>query len=229
MKRPSREINIFSMSALDLFASAMGAFIFIMVVLVPYFAKTSPTPPQPITCPVPKPCPVCEDKPPCQVCPVPEPSPVCPPVVTPNAQEIPYQFLLWLIDWKPNVDIDLHIVDPRGNEFQYTSKKFPNFPGELSVDLQSGPGFEVWESFEPLAGEYKVYYKYYAYKGTKPTGRFKVRGRLYEAAGKFKAKDMYFSPNELKKKKLVAVFSLDENNRIIVRSGSGLERIISNE
>ena len=39
MKKRSREINIFSMSALDLFASAMGAFILISVVLFPFFAN----------------------------------------------------------------------------------------------------------------------------------------------------------------------------------------------
>ncbi len=40
MKARSREINIFSMSALDLFASALGAFILIAVVLFPYFPNT---------------------------------------------------------------------------------------------------------------------------------------------------------------------------------------------
>lgn len=39
MKRPSRELNIFSLSALDLFASAMGAFILIAVILFPYYLK----------------------------------------------------------------------------------------------------------------------------------------------------------------------------------------------
>lgn len=37
MKRRSQDINIFSMSALDLFASAMGVFILITLVLVPFF------------------------------------------------------------------------------------------------------------------------------------------------------------------------------------------------
>lgn len=37
MKRKSREINIFNMSALDLFASALGAFILIAIVLFPFF------------------------------------------------------------------------------------------------------------------------------------------------------------------------------------------------
>lgn len=40
MKRKNREINIFSMSALDLFASAMGAFLLIAVMSLPYYLKT---------------------------------------------------------------------------------------------------------------------------------------------------------------------------------------------
>ena len=42
MKSRSREINIFSMSALDLFASALGAFILISMVLMPYFLRVDP-------------------------------------------------------------------------------------------------------------------------------------------------------------------------------------------
>ena len=41
MKTRSKDINIFSMSALDLFASALGAFILIAVVLFPYFPNKS--------------------------------------------------------------------------------------------------------------------------------------------------------------------------------------------
>ena len=41
MKRRSREINIFNISALDLFASAMGAFIIIAIVLYPYYMKNN--------------------------------------------------------------------------------------------------------------------------------------------------------------------------------------------
>jgi hypothetical protein len=44
MRSRSREINIFSMSALDLFASAMGAFILITVVLFPFFPHTGDSP-----------------------------------------------------------------------------------------------------------------------------------------------------------------------------------------
>ena len=40
MKLKSREINIFSMSALDLFASGMGAFILLAVMALPFFPNT---------------------------------------------------------------------------------------------------------------------------------------------------------------------------------------------
>lgn len=42
MKRKNREINIFNMSALDLFASAMGAFLVLAVVALPYYLKFDP-------------------------------------------------------------------------------------------------------------------------------------------------------------------------------------------
>ena len=46
MRRRSREINAFSVSALDLFASALGAFILMTIIFMVFFAKTSPDPEQ---------------------------------------------------------------------------------------------------------------------------------------------------------------------------------------
>jgi len=43
MRRPSRQLNIFSISSLDLFASAMGAFIILAVILFPYYLKKAPS------------------------------------------------------------------------------------------------------------------------------------------------------------------------------------------
>jgi len=39
-KRKNREINVFSTSAIDLFASALGVFILLMVVTIPYYTRT---------------------------------------------------------------------------------------------------------------------------------------------------------------------------------------------
>jgi molybdopterin converting factor small subunit len=46
MRRINREINIFSLSAIDLFCSAMGAFMVISIVLFPYFRKQDQRPSQ---------------------------------------------------------------------------------------------------------------------------------------------------------------------------------------
>ena len=40
MYRPKRNVNVFSLSALDLFASAMGAFVIICIILFPSYLKT---------------------------------------------------------------------------------------------------------------------------------------------------------------------------------------------
>ncbi|PIW26885.1 MAG: hypothetical protein COW30_12965 [Rhodospirillales bacterium CG15_BIG_FIL_POST_REV_8_21_14_020_66_15] len=42
MRRRSRDFNIFSLSALDLFASAMGAFVIISVMLFPFYRMNAP-------------------------------------------------------------------------------------------------------------------------------------------------------------------------------------------
>lgn len=41
MRRPDRSLNFFSLSALDLFASAMGTFVLIAIILFPYYQKNS--------------------------------------------------------------------------------------------------------------------------------------------------------------------------------------------
>ena len=44
MKLARKEISIFSVSTLDLFASALGAFMIVALMLLPYFPNTDPTP-----------------------------------------------------------------------------------------------------------------------------------------------------------------------------------------
>ena len=80
MKQRSREINIFSISALDLFASALGAFILMSLVFMVFFTMTAKTPaPDPTPEPAPPQCPAVEvpvavDCPPMET-PAPTPSP----------------------------------------------------------------------------------------------------------------------------------------------------------
>jgi hypothetical protein len=47
MRRNNREINTLSLSALDLFATALGAFAIIMLILFPHYNPAKPPPPAP--------------------------------------------------------------------------------------------------------------------------------------------------------------------------------------
>ena len=53
MRPTRRESNIFNVSAIDLFASALGAFMIVSFVLLPYFPNTGEVPPAPTAPPVP--------------------------------------------------------------------------------------------------------------------------------------------------------------------------------
>ena len=72
MKQRSREINIFSISALDLFASALGAFILLSLVFVVFFTMTAKTPAPAAPDPAPTQCPELPT-PPAVECPEPTP------------------------------------------------------------------------------------------------------------------------------------------------------------
>ena len=94
MKRRSREISIFSMSALDLFASALGAFILLAIVIFPYFPNTARTPVVVVAAPPADPCP------PVLPCPPAAPCPMCPPVPdpAPPATQFPHLDLVVALD-----------------------------------------------------------------------------------------------------------------------------------
>ena len=140
MKKRLREINIFSMSVVDLFACAMGAFIIVALILFPYYLKSDLTP-----CPPP-----CEEPVPC---------PVCPPTQPIEKKE----YLVIMMSWDTNNDdIDLHVIDPRGKEYYYRKKEHPPSPALLAEDDISGPGNEIWLHPQITPGTYRVYYKYYA-------------------------------------------------------------------
>lgn len=55
MRRTRRENNIFNVSAIDLFASALGAFMIVSFVLLPYFPNTGEVTPAPVIPPTPPP------------------------------------------------------------------------------------------------------------------------------------------------------------------------------
>jgi hypothetical protein len=175
MRRRNREIQIFSVSALDLFASAMGVFALLAVILFPYYLKSEQQ-------------------------------------FTEEAQDVRVQnrqlreeieklmellkgsYLVVVLQWDTlRQDVDMHVVDPAGNEFYYddTNRDGNTFPGEdafLTVDSRDGPGVEVWLNPTAEAGEYRILANLYDrdQNPDNPLPRFKVysRDEIFEIPGR---------------------------------------------
>ena len=210
MKIRSKEINIFSMSALDLFASALGAFILIAVVLFPYFPNVSPeriaevraqleqvqseldtargqldvceTQRQEVQAALD----ACEEQLASSVSR--EALGAC---ESRNQQlesnletcqaQAKKKFVLVLMSWGTRDDIDLHVIDPAGREFFYQQRSFPGSRAKLEEDNTRGPGNEIWLHPAAEAGTYRVYYKYFS--GRTSDG-VRVRGAVLTPEGR---------------------------------------------
>jgi hypothetical protein len=150
MKRRSREISVFSTSAIDLFASAMGAFIIIALVLIVNTSKTpsrkTGAPPTPTPLPTPPP-------------PVPAPTPPFPGFEV----EVPLGIV---VEWRDRgIDIDLH-VSHGGATVNYENR-FARW-GILTRDERTGLNEKNREIFfiprfdkEASPGRYEVYLAFY--------------------------------------------------------------------
>ena len=122
-------------------------------------------------------------------------------------------FLIVVMNWKTSKhDIDLHVIDPNGNEFYYSKKKIAGINGELSEDTQSGPGVEVWEIPKAAPGKYKVYYKFYLKHNNNRSSE--VSGRVYYRDGSKKFRKIILKKE--KEKRLVATITVKNDGQVII-------------
>ena len=178
MRRRNREIGVFSMSALDLFCSAMGAFMLIFLIAMPYYRKSDDLIQQ------------------------------IQQIQTRNrqleeedarmreqnrklqveseetgrwirdlearaadmSQRLSRTFLVIIATWNTMADIDLHVETPAGNRYSYQTHnrlepggRRPHYPGEdaeLSFDanaeIPSRGGVEVWKVIQAAPGRYLI-------------------------------------------------------------------------
>ena len=186
MKSRNREINIFNLSMLDVISGAMGAFLIIMVILLPYYkketidyerelkqsraseetarkaAQTAETAQRAAEAAASK---------------SEESARAAQADADQNrqrasaaAQQLAKTFLLVHVQWDTKYqDVDLHVVDPSGAEFSYERKTYPGRPGALSVDSQFGPGNEVWSNSSASPGDYRIYANLYNTHGVNDT------------------------------------------------------------
>ena len=174
MKPRNREINIFNLSMLDVISGAMGAFLIIMVILLPYYKKETIDYQRELQ----------------QSRAAEETARKAAQAAETaqrtaeetarkagesvraaqaeaeqnrqraeaSAQQLAKTFLLVHIQWNTKFqDVDLHVIDPTGAEFYYEHKTHPGRPGVLSVDSQFGPGNEVWSIQSAPPGAYRIY------------------------------------------------------------------------
>ena len=216
MRPRSRDINIFNLSMLDVIAGAMGAFLIVMVVLLPYYRKQSPTPP------------------------------VTPQTVqrleqerasaqaaaaraqaeaqsaraqlaaaesrnTELRQELKKTFLLIHIHWPTlGTDLDLHVVDPAGREFYWERRNNPGATGELSVDSIIGPGNEVFTDARATPGDYRVYVHFFNTHGGVAASTVNGAVLFREGTQRLPSLDLRMG----QPKQLMAVLRLDAEGRV---------------
>ncbi len=196
MRKINREINIFNMSALDLFASSLGVFILITVLLLPFYPHTGDSAPQ-----------NAKLRQQLQQC-------------RQDCRQVRQRYILVSISWgsssprdRKKNDVDLHVIDPAGNEYYYKRKSFPGSAARLEVDSRWGPSNEVWFSPDPQVGVYKVYYNFFR----ADTRSVTVRGRVAVPGGRVVLPDKQLVHDPARRRVLAARVIVKTNGDIEVR------------
>lgn len=200
-RRPNRDINIFSISALDLFASAMGTFILLTVILFPYYQKHADVEKQ-----------LSELR--SQLAQTQQQLQQC-------HDRLSYTFLSVVLKWETqNQDVDLHVVDTEGHEFYYQRHNrnrtdFPSVETELSVDTIKGPGVEIWENSRAKPGRYKIYANLYNRHGNSENPV--VKSNLYYRDGAKQLPDLTLTQEGENQKTLIAVVEVNSGGEVVVQ------------
>lgn len=93
-----------------------------------------------------------------------------------------------IMTWDTATDIDLHVIDPAGEETYYSSKE-SKIGGHLDHDDTDGFGPETFMLSNAIDGKYIVKSKYYG--GSNGQTRVKITIVLFEGTSKESRKDYY--------------------------------------
>jgi hypothetical protein len=182
MKRPHRNIEIFSMSVLDMFASALGAFLICSVILFPFYKRglnerlaatsaelsklrTEITEKHERATEIERQIGQQREMLEKERQAVAEGN-QCRQGLNRCQAELAKTFLVVQIEWKEQVPVDLHVTDPHGNEFYWamTNRSGHDFRDGtrawLSFTSNGGPngGVQAWLDPEAIPGQYKIEY-----------------------------------------------------------------------
>ena len=191
MKARGQALNVFSMSALDLFASALGAFILLAVIALPFFANTAQLDDATLLS---------------QIAQTREELAQAQAELEEAAKA---NFMVVIMSWSTTDDVDLHVIDPAGREFYYSQKEHPGSEAKLEVDVINGPGNELWLHPKVTPGEYVVEYVYFNDRNGRPV---RVRGTVLHRDGRIALPEVTLrsaSPRERRRAAVLRVAAED--------------------
>jgi hypothetical protein len=126
-------------------------------------------------------------------------------------------FLVISIEWSERCDIDLYVKDPRGNEYSFsTPNKLPGSDAELSLDMKDGPGIEIWQVSVATPGQYEVSYK----PAGSRIGRVSVKGLEIDRSGRHELPTRAIQC-EIKNKMKVATIQVDASGIVTRQIAAG--------
>ncbi|WP_372365565.1 YfaP family protein [Candidatus Uabimicrobium sp. HlEnr_7] len=102
--------------------------------------------------------------------------------------QVPKRDVKILMTWDTATDIDLHVIDPSGEETYYSSKE-SKIGGQLDHDDTNGFGPETFMLSNAINGKYIVKSKYYG--GSDGQTRVKITVVLFEGTSKESRIDYY--------------------------------------
>ncbi|TFH75025.1 hypothetical protein E3V39_02465 [Gammaproteobacteria bacterium LSUCC0112] len=246
MRRRSKELNIFSMSALDLFASAMGAFILITLILFPFFPNTGDSPERirdvradleqqmqqmaeaQAQAMAAMQAQLAEAEAQAQasqnaLSTLQGSLSQCQATLEQATQQLnatnetlqncrtalQQTFVLVVISWSSDDDVDLHVTDPAGSEYYYQARTFPGSDAALEEDTVNGPGNEIWLSPSAMPGRYEIDANLYA---NNSGGAVAVRGSLLYQNGRMPLPDLTLSGDG--DRRLITAFTVDNEGNV---------------
>ena len=195
------------MSILDLFASAMGAFLIIMIILIPYYLKAGDAEKLVVKLRAEK-AELTQ-----QVAVLQGELEIC-------HEKLAHTFLAVVLKWTTkSQDVDLHVVDTDRNEFFFRrhNRNQAHFPGsnaELSVDTINGPGIEIWENPQAKPGLYEIYANLFSQHGN-PANPL-VETNLYFRDGALPLRDVTLT--NVGNKVLIAIVEVKTGGEVVVRT-----------
>ena len=122
------------------------------------------------------------------------------------------KFILVTISWggQRGDDVDLHIIDPYGNEYYFAGRSYPDSDARFEEDSLNGPGNEVWLQPQAIPGRYEIYYNPFSLASSQVT----VRGRVVHPASRQEFRPRQLTPNG--RRQLIATLVVDDQGNLTV-------------